>query len=111
MSDDNEQIETELNEWRGKLDMLKVKGNLLKMEFRDKKDDVLEALESALDTAKGTYEKVKDSDQAQAALGAAKAGAGHVKSAASAALAALHKAYHEHVDESADDENAEGSAS
>ena len=55
MSDDQAQIEAELAGWRTKLDTLRVRANLLKMEYRDQHDEVVEKLESAYEDAKTRF--------------------------------------------------------
>ena len=67
MSDiDKEKVEAQLNEWKGKLDELRVKGHLLKMEYRDKQDETVTEIESAYEAAKAKFLEMKDAGEVEA---------------------------------------------
>ena len=63
---DKQEIQEQLDAWRGKLDELKLKASLLKMEYRDKPDEVVEQLESAYDKAKGKFADWRKAGEAEA---------------------------------------------
>ena len=63
---DKQDIQEQLDAWRGKLDELRVKAHLLKMEYRDKPDEVLERLESAYDKAKAKFASWRDAGETEA---------------------------------------------
>ena len=64
---DKEAIQAQLDQWRTKLDELKLKAHLLKMEHRDKPDEVMQKLESSYDSAKAKFGEWKDAGAAEAA--------------------------------------------
>ncbi len=66
MSDDTQKIQEQMDEWRTKLDELRVQGGLLKMEFRDKKDEVCDQIEAAYSEAKQKFDEMKDAGEAEA---------------------------------------------
>ena len=49
-------IENELKSWRGKLEELKLKQELLATEYRNKADEKIRELESSYDEAKDKFE-------------------------------------------------------
>lgn len=63
---DKQDIQDQLDAWRTKLDELKLKAHLLKLEYRDKPDEVMTRLESAYDKAKEKFVSLKDAGQAEA---------------------------------------------
>ena len=83
-TEDTDKIQAQLDEWRTKLDELKVKGHLLKMELRDKQGEVVEDMESAYAQAKAKFLEMKAAGETEAD----KLGAGF-----SAAWDAFKKAY------------------
>jgi hypothetical protein len=88
-----EEAKTRLAAWRTKLDELKVKGYLLKMEYRDKQGETVADVEKAYEAAKSKF------DELTAAGGeeASKLGAGF-----SAAWDSFKSAYKGVTEESAD---------
>ena len=62
----NEQRRAALDEWRTKLDGLKVKGSLLKMEYRDKQDEVVGQISAAYDKAKTNFDGLLQAGEDQA---------------------------------------------
>ena len=79
-----DQIQAQLDEWRTKLDELRVKGSLLKMEYRDKQGETVEEVEAAYAAAKAKFLEMKDTGEVEAG----KLGAGFT-----AAWTAFKKAY------------------
>ncbi|MDF1703103.1 MAG: hypothetical protein P1V36_18295 [Planctomycetota bacterium] len=68
---DKQDIQDQLDAWRTKLDELKLKAHLLKLEHRDTPDKVMGQLESAYGTAKDKFVELKDAGAVEAAgLGA-----------------------------------------
>ena len=68
---DKQDIQEQLDQWRTKLDELKLKAHLLKLEYRDKPDEVVARLEDAYGSAKTKFGEMKDAGAAEAAgLGA-----------------------------------------
>ena len=63
---DKQDIQEQLDTWRGRLDELKLKAHLLKMEYRDKPDEVVEELEAAYGKAKGKFREWKDAGASEA---------------------------------------------
>ena len=64
-------FQAQMEEWRTRLDELKVKGSLLKMELRDQKEEVVGNLDSAYNGAKAKLGEWADATGEQAeALGA-----------------------------------------
>ena len=55
--ENTEQYQEQLDKMRQKLDELRVKGHLLKMELRDNSDEVLEGMESAYGVAKAKFQE------------------------------------------------------
>ena len=66
MSVDKQEIQAQLDSWRTRLDELKVKGHLLKMEYRDKQDEVVGQIETAYAAAKEKFHELKDAGEDQA---------------------------------------------
>ena len=88
-AESTQKIQEQLDEWRAKLDQLRVKGSLLKMELRDKHGDVVDDVEAAYDVAKAKFLELK----AAGATEADKVGAGF-----GAAWTAFKKAYSDATD-------------
>jgi hypothetical protein len=65
MSTETPKTDEEIQEWRTRLDELRVRGHLLRMELRDKKDDVLDDMDHAYAEAKVRFEKLKDSAETE----------------------------------------------
>lgn len=63
---DKNDIQEKLDTWRTKLDELKLKAHLLKMEHRDKPDEILGELEDAYATCKRKFAEWKDAGTAEA---------------------------------------------
>ncbi len=59
-------LEKELAEWRQKLDELRVKANLGKMELRDRERKLMEDFQPAFDKAMARVGELKDSAGAEA---------------------------------------------
>ena len=57
-TEDQDKMQAQLDAWRTKLDELKVKGHLLKMEYRDKQDETVEGIESAYEAAKAKFNEL-----------------------------------------------------
>ena len=72
--DDKAKIEEQLDAWRTKLDELRVKASLLKMEYRDRQDETVEEVEKHYANAKAKFIELKDAGTAEAG----KLGAGFV---------------------------------
>ena len=69
--DDKAKIEEQLDAWRTKIDELRVKASLLKMEYRDKPLEAQEQIEQAYESAKAKFLELKDAGGEEAAkLGA-----------------------------------------
>lgn len=83
-SEDTQKTQAQLDQWRTKLDVLKVKGHLFKMESKEKQDEALAAIESAYGKAKAKFEEMS------AATGEE---AGKIGSGFSAAWGAFKDAY------------------
>lgn len=64
---DKQDIQEQLDKWRTRLDELKLKAHLLKLEYRDKPDEVVEELEGAYDKAKAKFGEWSEAGQAEAA--------------------------------------------
>lgn len=97
-AEDQEKIQAQLDEWRGKLDMLRVKGSLLKMEYRDKQSETVEEIEAAYAAAKAKFLEMKASGEVEA---------GKLGSGFTAAWGAFKKAY-DGVTEEAEEAEEEG---
>ena len=64
---DKQQVQEQLDAWRTKLDELKLQAHLLKMEHRDRPDEVMAKLESSFDTCKSKFAEWKDAGATEAA--------------------------------------------
>lgn len=60
MTIDQQSAERDLSAWRQKIDRLRVQQNLLKMELRDRKDEVVKKLDHSYAEAKSSFDKFKD---------------------------------------------------
>ncbi|MHC4953544.1 MAG: sll1863 family stress response protein [Planctomycetota bacterium] len=65
-NDETRKFQEQLDEWQGKLDQLKVRGNLFKMEYRDKQDEVFSSISSAYDDAKSKFADWTEAGAAEA---------------------------------------------
>ena len=88
------EAQAQIDAWRTKLDLLKVKGHLLKMEYRDKQDETIEEIEQAYEAAKAKFNELSAAGGAEAS----KLGAGF-----KAAWASFKSAYKDATEEAADE--------
>ena len=63
---DQQDIQNQIDAFRTKLDELKVQGHLLKMEHRDKQDEVVNGIETAWFEAKEKFEAMKAAGETEA---------------------------------------------
>lgn len=92
-TEDQDKMQAQMDAWRTKLDELKVKGHLLKMEYRDKQDETVAEIESAYEAAKAKFNELTAAGGEEAA----KLGAGF-----SAAWASFKSAYEGATEEESD---------
>jgi len=88
------EAQAQLDTWRTKLDLLKVKGHLLKLEYRDKQDETIEEIERAYEAAKAKFNELSAAGGEEAS----KLGAGFT-----AAWASFKGAYNGATEEAADE--------
>ena len=62
----SKKFQAQMDEWRTRLEELKVKGSLLKMELRDQKDEVIGDLDTAYNGAKAKLGEWADATGEQA---------------------------------------------
>ena len=65
-TEDTDKIQAQFDEWRTKLDELKVRGHLLKMELRDKQGEVVADMEDAYAAAKSKFLEMKAAGESEA---------------------------------------------
>lgn len=61
-----DKYQEQIDAMRQKLDELRLKGHLLKMELRDNQDEVVEGLEKAFDVAKAKFSEFADASEKEA---------------------------------------------
>ncbi len=65
-SENRDKYQEQLDAMRQKLDELRLKGHLLKMELQDNKDEVLEGMESAYGVAKEKFKEFTAASETEA---------------------------------------------
>ena len=65
-NDETRKFQAQMDEWQGKLDQLKVRGNLFKMEYRDKQDEAFNSIRSTYDDAKDKFNDWSEAGAAEA---------------------------------------------
>ena len=65
-TESSEKYQEQLDAMRQKIDELRLKGHLLKMELRDNKDEVLEGIESAYGVAKEKFQLFAEASETEA---------------------------------------------
>ena len=90
-AEDQQKMQAQLDEWRGKLDELRVKGHLLKMEYRDKQDVVVGDMEQAYAAAKAKFLELKAATETET---------GKLSAGFTSAWSAFKEAYDKHTESS-----------